>query len=43
MPVHHGMSIRRWVARRRSGWDGLNAAQHEQLLALGPAPLAPAE
>ncbi|MFE3199154.1 helicase associated domain-containing protein [Embleya sp. NPDC059237] len=33
--VHRGTSMGRWVARQRSGWDGLNAAQREQLLALG--------
>ncbi|MFI1386646.1 Helicase associated domain protein [Embleya sp. NPDC020886] len=33
--VHRGTGIGRWVARQRSGWDGLNAAQRERLLALG--------
>ncbi|OPC76423.1 hypothetical protein B4N89_47320 [Embleya scabrispora] len=41
--VHRGTSIGRWVARQRSGWDGLNAAQREQLLALGLTPPALAD
>ncbi|MFE3206154.1 Helicase associated domain protein [Embleya sp. NPDC059237] len=38
--VHRGTSIGRWVARQRSGWDGLNTAQREQLRALGLTPPA---
>ncbi|MEU0940225.1 helicase associated domain-containing protein [Embleya sp. NPDC005971] len=38
--VHRGTTIGRWVARQRSGWDGLNAAQREQLRALGLTPPA---
>ncbi|MFI1585591.1 helicase associated domain-containing protein [Embleya sp. NPDC020630] len=38
--VHRGTSIGRWVARQRSGWDGLNEPQREQLVALGLTPPA---
>ncbi|MFI6588366.1 Helicase associated domain protein [Embleya sp. NPDC050493] len=38
--VHRGTAIGRWVARQRSGWDGLNEPQREQLLALGLTPPA---
>ncbi|MFE5325458.1 hypothetical protein ACFRCG_03430 [Embleya sp. NPDC056575] len=38
--VHRGTVIGRWVARQQSGWDGQNAAQREQLLALGLTPPA---
>ncbi|MFE3205746.1 helicase associated domain-containing protein [Embleya sp. NPDC059237] len=38
--AHRGTAIGRWVARQRSGWDDLNQAQREQLLALGLTPPA---
>jgi len=38
--VHRGTAIGRWVARQRSGWDDLNQAQRERLLALGLTPPA---
>ncbi|MEU0936727.1 helicase associated domain-containing protein [Embleya sp. NPDC005971] len=41
--VHRGTTIGRWVARQRSGWDGLNEPQRERLLALGLTPPAAAE
>ncbi|MFI1585594.1 Helicase associated domain protein [Embleya sp. NPDC020630] len=41
--THRGTSIGRWVARQRSGWDGLNEPQREQLRALGLTPPATAD
>ncbi|MFI1386353.1 helicase associated domain-containing protein [Embleya sp. NPDC020886] len=38
--VHRGTTIGRWVARQRSGWDGLNEPQREHLVALGLTPPA---
>ncbi|MGC0423474.1 helicase associated domain-containing protein [Embleya sp. AB8] len=41
--VHCGTGIGRWVARQRSGWDRLNEAQRERLLALGLTPPTPVD
>ncbi|MFE3199152.1 helicase associated domain-containing protein [Embleya sp. NPDC059237] len=41
--AHRGTGIGRWVARQRSGWDGLNEPQREQLRALGLTPPAAAD